>query len=50
MLRPLRLKMCMLRPSPDFSPNFKQDLSSLSGFFRQLRTKSCFKISGLSGY
>ena len=33
-------------PSPDFSPNLKQDLSGLSGFFRQLRSKSCFKMSG----
>ena len=31
-------------PSRDFSPNLKQDLSGLSGFFRQLRSKSCFKI------
>ena len=32
-------------PSRDFSPNLKQDLSGLSGFFRQLRSKSCFKMS-----
>ena len=37
-------------PSRDFSPNLKQDLSGLSGFFRQLRSKSCFKMSGLSGF
>ena len=37
-------------PSRDFSPNLKQDLSSLSGFFRQLCSKSCFKMSGLSGF
>ena len=37
-------------PSRDFSPNLKQDMSSLSGFFRQLRSKSCFKIGGLSGF
>ena len=36
-------------PSRDFSPNLKQDLTGLSGFFRQLRSKSCFKMSGLSG-
>ena len=36
--------------SRDFSPNLKQDLSGLSGFFRQLRSKSCFKKSGLSGF
>ena len=35
-----------LIPSRDFSPNLKQDLSGLSGFFRQLRSKSCFKMSG----
>ena len=39
-----------LIPSRDFSPNLKQDLSGLSGFFRQLRSKSCFKMSGLSGF
>ena len=27
-----------------------EDLSGLSGFFRQLRSKSCFKMSGLSGF
>ena len=27
-----------------------QDLSGLSGFFRQLRSKSCFEMSGLSGF
>ena len=37
-------------PSRDFSPNLKQDLSGLSGFFRQLRSKSCFKMSGLSDF
>ena len=37
-------------PSRDFSPNLKQDLSGLSGFSRQLRSKSCFKMSGLSGF
>ena len=37
-------------PGRDFSPNLKQDLSGLSGFLRQLRSKSCFKISGLSGF
>ena len=37
-------------PSRDFSPNLKQDLSGFSGFFRQLRSKSCFKMSGLSGF
>ena len=37
-------------PSRDFSPNLNQDLSGLSGFFRQLRSKSCFKMSGLSGF
>ena len=35
-------------PNRDFSPKLKQDLSGLSGFFRQLRSKSCFKMSGLS--
>ena len=37
-------------PSRDFSPRLKQDLSGLSGFFRQLRSKSCFKMSDLSGF
>ena len=41
---------CLGSPSRDFSPNLKQDLSGLSGFFRQLRSKSCFKMSGLSGF
>ena len=36
-------------PSRDFSPNLKQDLSGLSGFFRHLRSKFCLKMSGLSG-
>ena len=27
-----------------------QDLSGLSGFFRQLRSKSCFKMSVLNGF
>ena len=31
-------------PSRDFPPNLKQDLSGLSGFFRQLRSKYCFKM------
>ena len=43
-------KELLQRPSRDFSPNLKQDLSGLSGFFRQLRSKSCFKMSGLSGF
>ena len=29
-----------------FERFFKQDLSGLSGFFRQLRSKSCFEMSG----
>ena len=29
---------------------WSKDLSGLSGFFRQLRSKSCFKMSGLSGF
>ena len=39
-----------LLPSRDFSPNLKQDLSGLSVFFGQLRSKSCFKMGGLSGF
>ena len=33
-------------PNLRFSPLLKQDLSGLSGFFRRLRSKSCFKLSG----
>ena len=43
-------KWVFCSPSRDFSPNLKQDLSGLSNFFRQLRSKSCFKMSGLSGF
>ena len=32
-------------PSRYFSPNLKQDLSGLSGFFRRLRSKPCFKLN-----
>ena len=32
-------------PLRDFLPNLKQDLSGWSGFLRQLRSKSCFKMS-----
>ena len=37
-------------PKTGLLTNLKQDLSGLSGFFRQLRSKSCFKMSGLSGF
>ena len=48
----VKRKLCHQKclPSRDFSPNLKQDLSGLSGFFRRLRSKSCFIISGLSGF
>ena len=45
-----KIKHKLRIPSRDFSPNLKQDLSGLSGFFGQLRSKSCFKMSGLSGF
>ena len=32
--------MAETRPSRDFSPKFKQNLSGLIGFFRHLRSKS----------
>ena len=45
-----QIQIMSTHPSRDFSPNLKQDLSGLSGLFRQLRSKSCFKMSGLSGF
>ena len=33
-----------------FVPNLKQELRGLSGFFRRLRSKSCFKMIALSGF
>ena len=44
------LYMLFCHPSRDFSLNLKQDLSGLSGFFKRLRSKSCFKMSGLSSF
>ena len=32
------------------SSNLKQDSSGVNGFFRRLRSKSCFIMSGLSGF
>ena len=43
-------KSLKIGPSRDFSFNLKQDLNNLSGFCKQLRSKSCFKISCLSGF
>ena len=52
------MEPCMVRrmvahfgqPTLRCSWNVKHDLSGLSGFFRQLRSKSCLKMSGLRGF